>query len=356
MSRNKDDRSMPKLLAPIKSFEGAVKVIRAGADELYCDSPIPGMDFVLYRGPEACVSTYDELGEIVKYAHDNNVKVYITANLPFIIDSFENKMKKHLRSCLDAGVDAFIVGNLGLLSTIKSMNADIPLHASTYLTSMNHEAVNFLERLGFNRITLERQLTIKEISEIVLNTRAEIEILIHGGGCSNFNGGCYFHFAYPEKMATALMMTDGLNPPCRLHFDVYDLNNERINLGNFPILDAFEFCSLCKLPELMQTGVTGFKFAGRECPIAFQESSTRIYRELMDLIARGELGLFKEKLDSLKNGDFIALPPQIATLRELVCEQKRCFYFSHFHAPYKIPISWHAWTKFQLQKQVGVKH
>ncbi|UCD72603.1 MAG: hypothetical protein JSW01_03890, partial [Candidatus Bathyarchaeota archaeon] len=114
---------IPKLLSPIKSFSGAVRVIDAGADEIYCGVKIPGFgDFELYRGSGTQVTTYDEFNRIVEYAHTHDVRVLVTVNQPFMVNKLEEHLKKHIESCLDADVDALIIGDLGILSLAKEID------------------------------------------------------------------------------------------------------------------------------------------------------------------------------------------------------------------------------------------
>jgi len=338
---------MPRLLTPVMRFQGAVKVIEAGADELYCDVEMPIKHFSLYRGAEHCLSTYDELKTTVKYAHDHGVKVFITANMPFAADRIEKDWREHILRCLEQDIDALIVGDFGVLSVIKEINPGVPLLASTYFASMNHETANFLRKLGFSRVILERHLTIPEISQIVRNSQAEIEVFVHGAGCSNINVNCYlFHYRYPP-LTRALEDIDGFKNPCTLRFQIADSRTKEA-LGEAPVLDAFTFCSICHLPALVETGVAGLKIVGRGDFIAFQESTTRVYRELLDLIAQNRTEEFETRVSDLKN-NFLPRPPMFANLKEVACEQRRCFYSPLFHAPYKRQLSWPAWLKYQFK-------
>ncbi|NHJ31510.1 MAG: hypothetical protein FK732_01480, partial [Asgard group archaeon] len=107
---------------------------------------------------------------------------------------------------------------------------------------------------------------------------------------------------------------------------------------------------ICKLPELMQSGVYGFKIEGRGINEEYQASTTKLYRELIDLLNGGDKQLFDEKVDSAKN-NFVPLPKTLPlnNLKELCCDQERCYYSSHFHAPYKKELSWQSWTKLQCK-------
>jgi collagenase-like PrtC family protease len=216
---------------------------------------------------------------------------------------------------------------------------------------MNCEAVDFLRKLGFSRVILDRHLTIDEISEIAQRSKeVEIEVFIHGGGCSNLNGSCYlYHFRFPA-MNRAHQIHHGLvKTPCTLPFDIYDLNNEQKRLGSIPVMDAYETCSICKLPELAKSGVTGFKIEGRGDNVWYQESETKVYRELIDLLASNQTELFKKKLHALlEDSRNFDLHPNLPSLKEYYCEQRRCYYSSLVHVPYKLPVAWRSWTKAQF--------
>ncbi len=348
---------IPKLLTPITTYEGAVRVTEAGADELYCDVVMPkSKHFRLYRGAESCLPSYDELEKVVKYAHNHGVKVLLASNLPFITESIHDEVKNHIRSCLDRGVDALIIGNMGFLTIVKSLDVNVPLYSSTYMIPTNYEAVDFLAKLGFSRIVLERHLTLPEITEIVKRSQVEIEVFVHGGGCSNINGSCYlFHHqsTYP-KLKNALGAINGFQTPCRIPFDVYEADEGHASLGRLQIMDALEFCSLCRLPSLIETGITGLKIVDRGSPIVFQESMTRIYRECLDLLGKGDFETYVKRVEVFK--DSIQVPPiSPLTIREGCCEQERCFHQSLFHTPYKLPLSWHAWTKTRFKGLVMEK-
>jgi putative protease len=342
---------MPSLLTPIRSLEGAIRVIRAGTDEIYCGVDIPGYkNFSLYRGTSCNIHTYDELGRIVTHAHKHNVDVLATINEPYITNHIEKDMRNHIRTCVNMGVDALIIGDVGVLSLVKEMDVDVMLYASTYMAAMNIAAIQFLSDLGFNRVILERQLTIPEISEMAKQSNVEVEIFIHGSGCSHLNVGCFlYHFVYPT-MTHALLTIDGIKNRCSFPFEIYDLDNPTTKIDDQPILDAGRFCSICHLPELINSGVTGFKIVGRCIDEEYQASTVKMYRELMTLINRGEFETFQQRIAALKN-NFIPLQRDLPmlNLNELCCEQQRCYYSPLFHAPYKTPITWQTWTKHQFK-------
>ena len=342
---------MPKILSPINSYKGAVRVVQAGADEVYCGVVIPKLkDFALYRGSSCEIPNYEELGKIVKYVHDHDVKVVVTINRPFMTKTIEKETIKHIRTCYDMGIDGFIVGDMGVLSMVKDIGSDIELYASTYNASMNYEAVDFLAKQGFSRVVLDRQLTLSEISEIVRRSKVGIEVFVHGGGCSNTNANCHlYHYKFPAMVRTAKMSKGLILSPCALDYDVSTLDNRETRLGSIPIMDAFEGCALCKLIELIKMGVCGLKIVGRGDSIWYQESETKVYRELIDHIANDQVEAYYKKLESLKlQTKNCVINQTLPNLRQFYCEQKRCYYEPLFHSPYKYPVSWQAWTKARL--------
>jgi putative protease len=311
-------------MAPINSAEGGIRVVDAGADEVYCAVQIPDIkDFVLYRGPSSQLPSYDDLGIVVKHAHDNGAKVDLVLNMPYMVERIEKHIGKHVLNCIDQGVDHLIIGDFGVLSIVKKLNIEVPLVASTYLVSMNSGATRFLEEQAFSRAVLERHLTLEEIKRIVDNTKIGIEILIHGGGCSNINASCYlYHHQFPELIEAQRKS-----------------NTSRV-------MDAFEYCSICKLPELIATGVDGLKIEGRTGSVWYQEATTKVYRELLDLIAAGRMEEYEEQLEILKNGVyFLPVPSDFYKLKDLWCWQNRCYYSPLAQAPYKKPLTWQTWTK-----------
>jgi len=335
-------KKMIKLLSPITSFEAAVKVISAGADEIYCGVRVPDIRYEgLATRPFWCnLTTYKELKRVVRYAHDHDVNTIVTTEFPFMTEALEKKIERHVRFYIESGVDAIIASDIGILLMMKELGFDIPIYASTYLASMNYEAVDFLRELGVKRVILERHLAIDEIREIVQrNKSVETEVFVHGPGCSNINVSCYgcgnlFKVLKGELLDVRSLRIISL---CRDTYEIYDVGgDEQKKITNAPILDAYSWCSLCRLPDLIKTGVTGFKIVGRCLNPDFQEGVTKVYRELLDLIESGQVKLFKERLRPIRGGKEV-LPGGV--LPREFCERKRCYYSHFFHSPYKVPVS-----------------
>jgi len=343
----------PRILSPVSSFESAVAVVSAGADEIYCAVQIPGAEHILNRPAGCCVSTYDELGRIAGYARSNGVETIVTLELPFMSEFMAGQMRDHISACAEQGIDAWIAGDLGLITLVRDMELDIPLYASTYFVAMNHQTVDFLRKLGVKRVVLDRHMTVEEIRQVVQRSQdVEIEVFIHGSGCSNINFNCYLEGGRRRlpDLEREYSGVKGLPTPCRTPFDVYEVGESKRKVARAPVLDAYTFCALCRLPELMEIQVTGFKIVGRCLPSTYQARTTEMYRRLVDLIAQQKtrgarraqrrrvmrlVEPFKEETfqPELQRAGGPASPSP--SIREILCGEGRCYFSPLFHVPYR---------------------
>jgi putative protease len=345
----------PKILAPVSSLESAVGVVGAGADELYCAVAIPGAEHVLNRPAGCCLDTYEELGQIARYARAHGVETIVTLELPFMAEFMAEQMQAHTQACVDQGIDALIVGDLGLIMMVQEMALGIPIYASTYLVAVNSEATDFIHRqLGIRRIVLERHMTVGEIREVVeRNPEVEIEVFVHGSGCSNINANCYLEGG--RRRLTALEQEyrgiRGLPTPCRTPFDVYEFGPGERKIARAPVLDAYDFCALCQLPDLLEAGVAGLKIVGRCMPPAYQIETTRMYRQAVEIVLQQQEGSSRRAqkrralrmIESFMDEPYqpIAQPrgpgsPSVPpTIRDILCGQRRCYFTPLFHVPYR---------------------
>lgn len=334
---------MVKIIAPIHSVEGAEQVVAAGADEIYCGVRLPGMKYVTLTGrPAFCnLPSYEDLAQVVHLAHERQVQVALTVNLPFMTQLLEPLVRSYLEKCMSTGVDSLIVGNLGILLFIHQMGLGVPIYASSFLTVRNHQAADFLHELGVTRIVAPQDITLNELRDLVEHTSLEVEAFAHGEGCSNVGGNCYLiHTHRPQDEASVLdsakvssIVRDGVDGDddsfihirprnsCLFCFDVYKDDATCEHLGQLPILDAYTFCSLCRLPEIISTGVKGLKLVGRGFPIPFQAETTRVYRRCRDLVIQGDLEAFHREVSALR-----VRSPALADL----CSRKRCYFESPF--------------------------
>jgi len=342
----------PRILSPVSSFESAVGVVSAGADEIYCAVKTPGVEHILNRPAGCCVSDYEELGKIARYARSRGVETIVTLELPFLSEFMAEQMRAHISSCVEQGIDALIVGDLGLITLVQGMELDIPIYASTYLVALNYEAVDFIRNLGVQRVILERHMTLQEIREVVQRSQdVEIEVFIHGSGCSNINFNCYLEGGRRKlsDLEREYRGIKGLPTPCRTPFDIYEFGADQKRLARAPILDAYTFCALCKVPDLIEMGVTGFKIVGRCLPVTYQVKTTEMYRRLVDLIEgerrRGSARAWRRRvmrmIEPFRQEPYepffqrASAPTSPPSIREILCGEERCYFSPLFHVPYR---------------------
>nr|WP_283243702.1 U32 family peptidase [Feifania hominis] len=234
--------------------------VRAGADAVYFGGSLyNARQYAKNFGP-------DELREAVDYCHQNGVRVNLTVNtlytdreLPGVLD--------YVRFLCDAGVDALIVQDLGLLSLLRRMAPGLPLHASTQMTIHNREGVETAARLGASRVVLAREVPLCDLETICADAPAEIELFVHGALCYSYSGGCYMSAVIGRRSGNRGRCAG----PCRLPWRFAGSAGELLSLRDLSLAQH--------LPELARLGVTTLKIEGRMKRPEYVSSVTRVYRD-----------------------------------------------------------------------------
>ena len=301
---------MLRIMAPVASYEGAKLQVQAGADEIYLGLDNPNFKNLNFsgRGKGANVSTVKELKKIVKFCHENNVSVNYAANIPFMVDDFEDLFIEHVELGVSSEVDGLILGELGSILLVNEHNFDIPLIAGVFNNVFNVEHVKLLKNLGVSRVILPHKLTLNEMKEII-NTIDDIEYEVFGHfGCSNINGRCLLIHAWGENVNLGLV--------CRAKYNVYA--NSAIH-NNVCILDAGTDCTICSLHDLANIGVNVIKIVGRDKDPFFTSTITRVYREFIDNIYSNKI---KRTPVSLNRDKILKREPWWSYF----CDDNRCKY------------------------------
>ena len=162
-----------ELLAPAKNLECGIEAIRHGADAVY----IAGKQY----GLRAFAGNFDkaEMAEGIQFAHDRNVKVYVTVNVFAHNADFEG-MEEYLKELLELNVDAIIVSDPGIIRLAREKVPALPIHISTQANCTNWSSVQFWKDMGCERIVLAREITLPEIQEIHDKADVELETIVHG--------------------------------------------------------------------------------------------------------------------------------------------------------------------------------
>ncbi len=185
-------KKMVELLSPAGDKESFIAALNAGADAIYMglsrfNARIMAKNFDI-----------DEYIECIDTAHIYGVKVYLTLNTLIYDDEIEDALELVLK-LYNFGLDAVIVQDIGMFSLIKKYIPDIDIHASTQMTAYSLEQVKYLEKIGFKRVVLARELTFEEIKEIRENTSVELEVFVHGALCVCYSGQCLMSYMIGKR-------------------------------------------------------------------------------------------------------------------------------------------------------------
>lgn len=259
-----------ELLAPAGSYEAFIAAINAGADAVYM-----GLKDFNARVMTSNFTT-EEYINAIDYAHKRDVKVYLTLNTLLL----DNEIKQALESVYElykVGLDGVIVQDLGVASLIHKLMPDLSLHASTQMSICTIEQVKVLEELGFERVVLARELSVREIKEIANNTKLEIEVFVHGALCVCVSGQCLMSAMIGDRSANR----GSCAGPCRKKYSLYATNGKCIAKNRY-LLSKKDIFGLDKLQELIDAGVDSLKVEGRNKTPEYVAGVIRNYRQAID--------------------------------------------------------------------------
>ncbi|QEU03690.1 peptidase U32 family protein [Pseudomonas oryzihabitans] len=264
--------SLPKhhleLLSPARDVGIAREAILHGADAVYIGGPSFGARH------NAC-NEVSEIAELVKFARRYHARVFTTINTILHDDELE-PARKLIHQLYDAGVDALIVQDLGVLEL------DIPpieLHASTQTDIRTLARAKFLDQAGFSQLVLARELNLQEISAIAAETDAAIEFFIHGALCVAFSGQCNISHAQTGRSANR----GDCSQACRLPYTLKD-DQGRVVAFEKHLLSMKDNNQSANLRALVEAGVRSFKIEGRYKDMSYVKNITAYYRQLLDEI------------------------------------------------------------------------
>ena len=269
--------SSPELLAPAGDFAALRAAVGNGADAVYLGaSAFNARANAANFGP-------DDLAEAIDYAHLRSVKVYLTLNT--LIGDDEGQAALELAAqAFAAGIDAVILQDIGLASTLRRRLPGLPLHASTQMTVHDAAGLEAAARLGISRVILPRELSLTEITDLTalaLKSGLQTEVFIHGALCVSYSGQCLL-----SSMIGARSGNRGAcAQPCRLPWQRIKPNGKPMDSGSdsrFPWLSPRDQSMLDFLPQLIAAGVSALKIEGRMRSSAYVGQVTRIYRAALD--------------------------------------------------------------------------
>ena len=252
-----------ELLAPAGGVEALHAAVQNGADAVYLGEKS------FSARQSAANFTQSELHEAVRYAHERDVAVYLAMNT--LVNKNELPLfEKGVAMAAECGVDALIVQDFGCAEMARSICPELPIHASTQMSAHNEKDVEYLLKRGFSRIVLARELEMEEIERIYKNTRASLEVFVHGALCICVSGQCLMSSFIGGRSGNRGRCAQ----PCR---QLYSSEGRKGYL-----LSPRDLCLIDELDTLKRIGVDSLKIEGRMKSPEYVATVTGMYRKYLD--------------------------------------------------------------------------
>ena len=277
--RNTKRVGKPELLIPASSLEVLKTAVIFGADAVY----IGGEAFGLRA--KAKNFSKEEMAEGIAFAHEHQVKVYVTANILAHNDDLSGAAE-YFKELKEIKPDALIISDPGMFSLAKEICPEIEIHISTQANNTNYATYRFWWQQGAKRVVSARELSLAEIKQVRENIPEdmEIETFIHGAMCISYSGRCLLSNYFTGRDANQGACTH----PCRWkyavveekrpgeYFPVYE--NER---GTY-IFNSKDLCMIEHIPDIVDAGIDSLKIEGRMKTALYVATVARTYRKAID--------------------------------------------------------------------------
>lgn len=276
-----------ELLSPAGDLERLKVTLLYGADACY----IGGYKYGLRAN--AVNFSIDEIKEACSFAHNLGKKVYLTMNMVFHNEDYE-EVKDYIKEVVESGIDAFILSELNLVKYIKENYPNVEVHISTQNTNTNYLSVKFLKSLGVDRVVLAREVGINDIEKIGHLVDVDLEVFIHGAMCTFYSGRCALSSYFTNRDANR----GGCSQVCRFLFkdekdSFFSLATKDLNLIDY-------------ITKLIDLNVASLKVEGRMRSIYYLATVIGTYRKLIDkyidnTLTDEDINKFKENLERVSN-------------------------------------------------------
>ncbi|MFD2671929.1 U32 family peptidase [Marinicrinis sediminis] len=266
-----------ELLAPAGDWDCLKAAVANGANAVFF-----GVDKFNAR-VRAQNFTAEELPEVMAFLHGYGVKGFVTFNILVFENELENA-KRLVEACIEAGVDALIVQDLGLVKLIREISPDFPIHGSTQMTITSPEAVEFTKPFGIERVVLGRENNIRHIKQIGDEAKLPMEVFVHGALCVSYSGQCLTSEMWGGRSANRGECAQA----CRLPYDLM-VDGVQKPMGDVTyLLSPKDLAALEMVPELIESGVTSFKIEGRLKTPEYVANVVSKYRKAIDRYFDGQ--------------------------------------------------------------------
>ena len=268
----------PEILSPGGSIDSIHAAINAGCDAVY----VSGKKY----GARAFADNPDDMAlvSVIDDVHFYNKKIYITVNTVFTQNDFKD-FYRYMKLIYEAGADAVIVQDLGVMSFIHNEFPDLSIHASTQMNIMQAKGANLLKPYGVTRVVPARELSFTELRQMREHTDMEIEIFVQGALCFSCSGQCLMSSLIGGRSGNK----GACAQPCRKMY--------RMESGKSAYyLSLKDLCTLNHIPELINLSVDSFKIEGRMKKPEYVALTTHLYRKYVDMYYELGDGGYKKKI------------------------------------------------------------
>src|SRR5947209_2559533 len=270
-------RPRPELLAPAGDWEALRAAVANGADAVYF-----GLSNFNARA-RAANFTPDELPDVIRFLHARNVRGFAALNTPIFPDELP-AVAAFVTAVADAGADAVIVQDLGLVRLIRRLAPTLPVHASTQMTLTEPRGIEFVRRLGVERVILARELSLDDIRRITLRTTMPVEVFVHGALCIAYSGQCLTSEALGGRSANRGQCAQA----CRLPYDLIVDGQKRETGDQAYLLSPQDLSAHDLIDPLVKLGVRSFKIEGRLKSAQYVAVASQTYRAAIDAALAGQ--------------------------------------------------------------------
>lgn len=273
-----NDNIKVELLAPAGNFSKLKTAVYYGANAVY----MGGKEFSLRALSDNF--TDEEIIKAVEYAHNKNVKIYVTVNI-FARNADLDKAAEYFKFLYSAGVDAVLITDIGLISLCKSVAPALPIHISTQANTLNKFAVKAWHNMGAERVVLARELSLKEVKEIhEFCPAVELEAFAHGAMCISYSGRCLLSNYLNGRDANRGECVQA----CRWSYEIRESNKggefypiEQDEKGTY-ILNSKDLNMISHIGEMLKSGIVSLKIEGRMKSEYYLATVVNAYRRAID--------------------------------------------------------------------------
>lgn len=268
-----------ELLAPAGDINKLKTAVEYGADAVY----LGGESFGLRKASKNF--SMKDIKWATDYLHERGKKIHVTLNIIPHNDDMEG-VEDYIKELYEIGVDALIVADPGMFMKVKEVAPDFPIHISTQGSVTNVETVKFWQKLGAERVVMARELSLKEVADIIkeVGDTIEVETFAHGAMCMSYSGRCLLSNYMTGRDAN---MGDCAQP-CRYKYHLVEEKRpgqyfpiEEHDEGTF-IMNSKDLCMIEHIDEMIEAGIASLKIEGRVKSEYYLATVIRSYRMAID--------------------------------------------------------------------------